>query len=291
MDSNGIIYGQVRIDLGHVDCGQAGNCLRSCDRHCFPLNEKTGKDKKLRLSVVIPAYNEENLIEKVVLDILKELDKERIESEVIIVDDNSSDRTSTIIDRLSQERNKVKAVHRLLPSGFGRAIRDGIEHATGDVIVTAMGDASDDPKDIVRYFRKIEEGFDCIFGSRFVKSAKINGYPLHKLVVNRLANTFLQCLFFTKHNDLTNAFKAYRREVVEAIKPIESLYFNITVELPLKALIRGYSIASIPINWYGRESGVSKLRIREMGRKYLYTSLYIWLQKMLISDDIKDRKI
>lgn len=244
----------------------------------------------MKLSVVIPAHNEEGLIEKVVLDILNELRKENIENEIVVVDDNSNDATPAIVDKLTKKYNTIKVIHRAPPNGFGRAIREGIENATGDVIVTAMGDASDDSKDIVRYFRKIEEGFDCVFGSRFVKGTTVRDYPSHKLFINRLANGFLQCIFLTKYNDLTNAFKAYRKEVIDSIKPIESIYYNITIELPLKALIRGYSIASIPINWYGRESGVSKLKIRDMGRRYLYTALYIWLQRVLIRDDIREKK-
>lgn len=243
----------------------------------------------MKLSVVIPAHNEEGGIEKVVTDILDELKKSEIDSEIIIVNDNSSDRTGEIAARLSREHRSIKVIDRIPPNGFGRAIREGLDNVTGDAVVVAMGDASDDPRDIVRYFRKIEEGYSCVFGSRFMKGATIDDYPPHKLFVNRLANLFLQCLFLTKHNDLTNAFKAYRKEVIAAIKPIESLYFNITIELPLKALIRGYSAAVIPINWYGRESGVSKLKIREMGRRYLYTALYIWLQRVLISDDIRER--
>ena len=244
----------------------------------------------MKLSVVIPAHNEGDLIEKVVEAIIEELEKESIDNEILIVDDNSTDSTWHTIALLAERYNNVRPVKRTSPNGFGRAVRDGIENAKGDVIVTAMGDASDDPKDIVKYFRKIEEGYDCVFGSRFIKGSYVNDYPMHKLIVNRIANAFLQCLFLSKHNDLTNAFKAYRKEVIEAIKPIESLYFNITVEIPLKALIRGYSIATVPINWYGRQSGVSKLRIRDMGRRYLYVALYIWLQRVLIQDDIRDRK-
>ena len=244
---------------------------------------------KMKLSVIIPACNEEALIKKVVLDILEDLKRESILNEIIIVDDNSSDSMPQIADRLASEYDNIRVIHRKPPNGIGRAIKEGIDDVKGDAIVTVMGDASDDPKDIVRYFRKIEEGYDCVFGSRFVKGAVVSDYPFHKLILNRLANTFLQVLFFTGHNDLTNAFKAYKREVIESMKPIESLYFNITVELPLKALVRGYKAASIPINWYGRESGVSKFSIRSLGRRYLYTSLYIWLQKMLIRDDIRDR--
>ncbi|MEW6407093.1 MAG: glycosyltransferase family 2 protein [Patescibacteria group bacterium] len=244
----------------------------------------------MKLSVIIPAHNEEDCIEKTVLDISEELKKESIDNEIIIVNDNSTDRTVSIINNLAQEYNDIRLINRQSPNGFGRAVREGLDNATGDVIIIAMGDASDDPRDIVKYFYKIEEGYDCVFGSRFIKGAMTRDYPFHKLIVNRIANTFLRILFLTKHNDLTNAFKAYRREVIDAIKPIESLYFNITIELPLKALIRGYSIASMPTNWYGRKSGVSKLKIKEMGRRYLYTTLYLWLQKTLIRDDIRDKR-
>lgn len=153
------------------------------------------RSDKMRLSVIIPAHNEEILIKKVVLDILEELNKESILNEIIIVDDNSSDSTPQIADQLAREHDSIRVIHRSPPNGFGRAIKEGIDNVKGDIIVTAMGDASDDPKDIVRYFRKIEEGYDCVFGSRFVKGAVINDYPLHKFIVNRLANTFLQVLF------------------------------------------------------------------------------------------------
>lgn len=244
----------------------------------------------MKLSVVIPAHNEEGCIEKVVLEIIDELKKEGIDNEIVIVNDNSTDLTAQVAEKLAKDHFNVKVVNRTPPNGFGRAVKEGLDNFTGDAVVIAMGDASDDPRDIVRYFRKIEEGYDCVFGSRFMRGAVVKDYPQHKLFVNRLANLFLQCLFMTAHNDLTNAFKAYKREVIEAIKPIESLYFNITIELPLKALIRGYKAAVVPISWYGRESGVSKLKIKEMGRRYLYVSLYLWLQKMLIKDDIRDRK-
>lgn len=252
----------------------------------------SGRSRKPKLlSVVIPAHNEEGVIEKVVLEIREELEKENIEHEIVVVNDNSRDTTPHIINRIAAKYPQIKPIHRKPPNGFGRAIRDGIDASTGDVIAVVMGDASDDPKDIVKYFRKIEEGYDCVFGSRFIKGSSTVDYPKHKLFVNRIANTFLMCLFWTSNNDLTNAFKAYRREVIEAIRPIESLYFNITVELPLKALIRGYRIATVPINWYGRHSGVSKLKIQEMARRYLYTSLSIWLQRILVNDDIKKKKI
>lgn len=244
----------------------------------------------MKLSIVIPAHNEEENIGETIGGIIDEMVKEKIDYEIIVVDDNSTDSTSKVLAEISNKHPNIKTVRRNPPKGFGRAIREGLMHAEGDVLATVMGDLSDDPTDIVRCFRKIEEGYDCVFGSRFINGSKVKDYPLVKLLINRLANNFVRALFFIKPNDITNAFKVYRREVINAIQPLQSLYFNITVEIPLKAIVRGFSYVQIPINWYGRKSGVSKLGIKEMGRKYLFTVLYVWLEKILLKDEINYKK-
>ncbi len=241
----------------------------------------------MELSVIIPAHNEEESIESTLLDIHRELENEDIKNEIIVVNDKSTDNTLLILEKLAKKFANLKVIDRKPPYGFGRAVKEGLDNFSGDVVTIVMGDASDDPKDIVRYFRKIKEGYDCAFGSRFIKGSVVKDYPMHKLIVNRIANTFIRCLFLIRYNDVTNAFKAYRREVIESIKPIQAIHFNITVELPLKAIARGYSYSIVPINWYGRTSRVSKLKIKEMGRKYLFTVLYVWLEKLLLKDDIR----
>jgi len=243
----------------------------------------------LKLSVVIPARNEEECLEKSVKDILARLEMERIEHEVMIVNDNSTDSTEDILKSLThQYPERVWYIHQLAPGGFGRAVALGLANVKGDVVVIAMGDASDDPGDIVKYFRTIErKNCDCVFGSRFIKGSDVRDYPWLKLGINRLANTFVKILFGLKCNDTTNAFKAYRTDVIKAISPLTSVHFNITVEIPLKAVIRGFSYEVVPINWYGRKSGLSKHRIRELGKKYLYTTLTLWLEKLLLGDDFK----
>ena len=241
----------------------------------------------MKLSIVIPAYNEKDCIGRVIREVVLELEKEKIEHEIIVVNDNSTDDTHQIIQELMRTHSTVRLVNRKPPNGFGRAVREGLLHVTGDVIGIVMGDLSDDPKDVVKCFRKIDEGYDCIFGSRFIKGSLVRDYPITKLIINRLANTFIRVLFLIRANDVTNAFKFYRAEVIKAIGPLQALYFNITVEMPLKAIARGFKYAEVPINWYGRKSGVSKLGIREMGRKYLFTVLYTWLEKILLQDEIK----
>lgn len=239
----------------------------------------------MKLSVVIPVHNEQDSIERTVRAIVETLSAEQILHEVILVNDNSKDRTSEILRDLTEQTSTVRVIHRSPPPGFGRAIRDGLSAITGDAVAIVMGDASDDPRDICLYYAKLKQGYDCVFGSRFRKGAEVKDYPFIKLLVNRLANNFVRVFFGLRYNDMTNAFKAYRAEVIKGVSPIQANHFNITVELPLKAITRGYSYTVVPVNWYGREAGVSKLTLREMGRKYLFTVLYVWLEKHLMADE------
>ena len=149
-----------------------------------------------------------------------------------------------------------------------------------------MADLSDAPEDVVACYREIEKGYDCAFGSRFIKGSKVTAYPKVKLIVNRIVNNMLRVLFLTPHNDLTNAFKVYRRHVIESISPLQAAHFNITIEMSLSALIRRYAIATLPLSWSGRTWGSSNLRLKEMGRRYLCTLLKIWFESLLIRDDL-----
>ncbi len=171
------------------------------------------------------------------------------------------------------------------PHGFGRAITRGLDAMTGDAVVIMMADESDDCRDVVRYWEKLNEGFDCVFGSRFVRGGGTIDYPPFKLFINRMANTFVRMMFQHGLNDTTNAFKAYRKTVIDGIRPILSPHFNITVELPLKAIVRGYSFTTIPITWRNRRHGVAKLKLEEMGSRYLFICLYVWLEKYFSRGD------
>ena len=241
----------------------------------------------MNLSVVIPAYNEEQNIGRCLEELRHVLrDKYHIPYEIIVVNDNSTDGTEDVI-RAEMERDPaVRLLNRTPPGGFGRAVRAGVEAVGGDVVVIYMADLSDDPEDVVAYYRKIGEGYDCVYGSRFVRGAAVENYPRLKRVVNRVVNTCVRLLFWTRFNDLTNAFKAYRTDVVRDCGPYRSCHFNITLEMSLGALIRRYNIAQVPIRWYGRTWGSSKLKMREMGRRYLSTLLMMFFQRMLISDDL-----
>jgi dolichol-phosphate mannosyltransferase len=141
----------------------------------------------------------------------------------------------------------------------------------------------------VRYWKQLGAGYDCVFGSRFVRGGGVIDYPRVKYVVNRAANLFLRLLFHIKLNDVTNAFKAYRREVIDGCRPFLSPHFNLTIELPLKAIVRGFTWTVIPITWRNRRAGLSKLELREMGSRYLFICFYVWIEKYFSRGDYKKK--
>jgi len=245
----------------------------------MPMNQ-------FKLSVVIPACNEEGTIAPTLEDLQKALVQEEIPFEIIVVNDNSTDRTASVVESIVERDARVRMLTRRPPGGFGRAIRTGLDAVSGDFVVIYMADYSDHPKDVVAYYRKLEEGYDCVFGSRFVKGSHVENYPWLKLVVNRIVNKMIEWLFWCRFNDLTNAFKAYRAEVIRASGPFRASHFNITIEMSLSALIRKYHIVQIPISWSGRTAGVSKLKMVEMGRRYLSTLAKVMAERFLIGDDV-----
>jgi dolichol-phosphate mannosyltransferase len=239
----------------------------------------------MKLSVVIPAQNEEGSVGQTVEGIVAALERERIDYEVLVVDDGSADGTAGVVAALAERNPRVRCRPSHYEKGFGMAIRAGLDLFEGDAVVIAMADASDDPEDLIRYHRLLEDGWDCAFGSRFVPGAQVHDYPRLKLFINRLANQFIRILFRHRYNDTTNAFKGYRREVIETISPLLSKHFNLTVEMPLKAIVRGHSYEVIPTSWTNRTSGVPKLAMREMGSRYLFIVLYVWLESTLSRGD------
>lgn len=244
-----------------------------------------------KLSVVIPAYNEEKNLPEVLNSLQGEFRKEQIPYEIVVVNDNSRDGTAAVIEGFMAADACVRTVNRRRPGGIGRAIRAGLEAVTGDVVIVYMADCSDHPSDAVAYYRKIEEGYDCVFGSRFMKGSRVTDYPHLKLVINRIVNKSMQWLFRCPFNDLTNAFKAYRAEVLRECGPFRASHFNITIEMSLAAVIRNYHIAQIPIGWTGRAWGSSNLRITEMGRRYLSTLIKSLAEWFLISDDLLSERL
>lgn len=241
------------------------------------------------LSVVIPAQNEEGCIAATVEHLHLELRLQDIPHEIVVVDDGSTDNTWPLLQDLHARIPACRPVQNTGEHGFGRAITFGFDRLAGDAVVVMMADESDDCRDVVRYWETLNEGWDAVFGSRFVPGGGVIAYPRHKLLLNRMANLFLKLLFNVPLNDFTNAFKAYRRSALDGCRPFLSPHFNLTVELPLKIVVRGYSWTVLPITWRNRRAGVSKLKIREMGSRYLFIALYCWLEKYFSRGDYRAR--
>jgi dolichol-phosphate mannosyltransferase len=239
------------------------------------------------LSIVIPARNEEGCVASTLERLHAELRLHNVPHEIIVVDDGSTDKTWELLESAKGHIPSLRPVQNPGPHGFGRAIARGLAYMTGDAVVIMMADDSDDSRDVVRYWEKLKEGYDCVFGSRFMRGGGVIDYPKPKLFLNRLANYFIRVLFRIDLNDTTNAFKAYRKEVIDGCQPLIAPHFNATIELPLKAIVRGYSWTTVPITWRNRRTGTSKLQIKEMGSRYLFICLYVWLEKYFSRGDYR----
>lgn len=236
-------------------------------------------------SVIIPAKNEENNIAKTITAIRDEFGREKINFEIVVVNDHSTDGTRRVVEEMGRQDQRIRAVDNDAAFGIGYAIRKGFEVYKGDLAIIAMADSSDDPKDMVKFVRAIEEGFDCCFGNRWCREAVILNYPKHKLAINRFVNFGMSVLFGVPYRDITNAFKCYSRQTINGIKPVLSRHFNITVELPLKAIVRKYKYKVVPTNWYNRRIGKSNLKLKEMGSRYFFIMMYVLMEKFLCGQD------
>jgi dolichol-phosphate mannosyltransferase len=240
-----------------------------------------------QLSVVIPARDEDASVASTVEGVHRELSLHQVPHEIVVVDDGSTDATWDVLQRLAPTMPALRPVQNAGPFGFGRAVICGIDAASGDAVVIMMADASDDSRDVVRYWQKLNEGYEAVFGSRFSNGGRVIDYPWPKLFLNRGFNLFIRLLFGLKFNDTTNAFKAYRATTLRGLRPFLSPHFNLTVELPLKTIVRGYSWTVIPITWRNRRAGVAKLKIKEMGARYMFIVLYVWLEKYFSRGDFR----
>jgi dolichol-phosphate mannosyltransferase len=238
-------------------------------------------------SVIVPACDEQDSLPSTLAGIHETFQREGVPHEIVVVDDGSRDRTWAVLQELQQTIPTLAPVQNPGPHGFGRAVVCGLNHMRGDACVIMMADASDAPADAVRYWRLLNEGWDCAFGSRFIKGSEVIDYPRVKLFVNRLANFLVRVGFHIELNDTTNAFKAYRRTVIEGCRPFLAPHFNLTVEIPLKAIVRGFTWTVIPISWRNRRHGEPKLKIQEMGSRYFFICAYVWLEKYFSRGDYR----
>ena len=239
----------------------------------------------MKVSIVIPAHNEEGSIRQTVETLYEKLEDEKIDHEIVVINDNSQDKTEEILQNLQTTIPTLTYHNNDGLNGFGFAVRFGLSRFTGDCVAIMMADLSDSPDDLVKFYRKMLEGYDCVFGNRWGKDGEVIDYPATKRFLNRLANYIVKVVFGIKYGDCTNAFKLYRRETIDGLKPFLSPHFNLTLELPLKSIVRGYNYAVVPNSWRNRQTGISKLKIKEMGSRYFFILLYCLIEKYFSRGD------
>ncbi|HMO61292.1 MAG TPA: glycosyltransferase family 2 protein [Ferruginibacter sp.] len=245
----------------------------------------------MKLSVVIPAYNEALNLPDTIQAFYSALQQHNIEHELLVVNDNSKDNTEEVIEQLQQSVPTLRTVFNPPPAnGFGMAVRKGLDNFTGDCVAIVMADLSDSPEDLVKFYNTfVEQKVDCVFGNRFTKGAVVEGYPKTKLIINRIVNHTIAILFKIRYRDFTNAFKLYSKQTIEGLHPFLSPHFNLTVELSLKAVVRGHSYAIVPNSWRNRKHGTSNLKIKEMGSRYFFIILYCFIEKYFSRGDFKKK--
>lgn len=233
------------------------------------------------LSVVIPCYNEESVIEVTVKNLSEALKSAGILYEILCVNNASSDRTEDVLLKLTSEISGVRYINTPPIAGYGVAVRWGLEFFSGKAVVIVMADGSEEPGDVITFYQKIEEGYDCAFGDRFAQKASVVGYPLFKRILNRLGNSLIAWISRANYNDFTNGFKCYQKHVIDSIKPLYADQFNLTIEMSINAVMSGARYAVVPNSWKDREAGVSKFKLLKQSKLYLMTIAYCWLRANL----------
>jgi len=241
----------------------------------------------MKLSIVMPAYNEALNLPDTIYAFYNKLCEHNIDHEFVVVNDNSKDNTQQVIEELQKSVTSLTTVFNHGPNGFGYAIRKGLESFTGDCVAIVMADLSDSPDDLVKFYEAlVQHKVDCVFGNRW-ENGNVKNYPKTKYFLNRLGNNLISIVFGIKYNDYTNAFKLYSKQAINGLKPFLSPHFNLTLELPLKAIVRGYAYVIVSNSWKNRVHGKSNLKIKEIGSRYFFIILYCFIEKYFGKDEFK----
>jgi dolichol-phosphate mannosyltransferase len=238
------------------------------------------------LSVVMPAYNEAAVIGDTLRALMGHLDRQDFDYEIVVVDDGSRDATALVLVALEGSAPRLRHVTNPGPHGYGCAVRYGLRNFAGEAVVVVMADGSDAPEDVVAYYQKIREGYDCAFGMRFGPGTRVEGYPRFKRVLNRIGNRAIAWLTGSDYTDFTNGFKCFRREVIERMEPLVGAQFNLTVEMSIKAVLGGARVAVVPNSWIERSDGVSKFNVLRVSWLYVLTIAYCLIQHRLAQGGI-----
>jgi len=206
--------------------------------------------------------------------------KEKIDYEILVVDDKSKDGTIEIVKKISSLDKRVKIIVRDSSPGFGSSLVDGSKKASGDIIIWTMADLSDDLNSIPKMIRKIEEGKDMVIASRNVSGGSRGDQNKLKAIGSTLFSRIARILFNLPVYDITNAFRAFRPELINQIK-LENNNFAISPEFAIKAHLAGYKLAEVPTTYSERKIGEAKTKLFKMGLFYYKMLFRYWLKSLI----------
>ena len=219
------------------------------------------------VSFVIPCHNEEMNVAPLVKGITDFYGQYVLE--ILIVDDNSTDRTAEVTENLAKKYKCVHLIKRSPPNGVGRALRDGLKEAKGEYIIIMDSDFQHIIPEIRDLFDVIANGADVAIGSRFSRESVLVNYAFTKILANRAFHVVANILLAKRFRDISNNLKIFRSEVAKKLV-IESDDFAANVETGLKPILLGYRVVEVPISWVNRsiDMGSSTFRICKTGPNY-----------------------
>ncbi len=227
-------------------------------------------DAEPKVTIVIPALNEELNIENTLTTLEEKL---HLPHRVIVVNDSSDDRTAAIVERLAGSHPNIRLVHSCRPRGITNALKSGFESVGTPITVVMMADLCDDPNTVSKMYEKIEEGYDLICASRYMPEGKRLGGPRIQGFFSRHVCASLKKLTGIPTHDVSNAFKMYRTELLRTT-PLDEAGFASSLEICVKAFLKGYRIAEVPTTWKGRTAGKSSFKMLKVARSYF--RWYLW---------------
>lgn len=226
---------------------------------------------KSKLDIILPVYNEQENIEQVLRGIKKNV---KTPCKIIIVPYDAKDPTIPVISRLRKEMKNVEIVKSIYGKGLANQLKSGFAHSKSKMIAIMMADLSDDPKDLDKMVEKIDKSYDFICASRYMKGGRRSKAPLLKGLLSHLACETLYYILKIPTRDATNAFKCFKRELLDEIKVESVKGFELPLELTVKAHRLGFKIGEIPTSWKERMGGKTKFKLFDSLRYYLRWYIY-----------------
>jgi glycosyltransferase involved in cell wall biosynthesis len=232
---------------------------------------------RMKLSILVPVYNERTLVEKSLGQVLAAPLPEQMEREVVVVDDCSTDGTSAILERLAAREAAIRLHRHAVNQGKGAAVRTAIRNATGDFCLIQDADLEYDPADYPKLLRPLLDGHaDAVFGSRYLTADQTRVLPFWHSLINRTLTTVSNMFCNLNLTDMETCYKAFRTDLLKSI-PIRSNRFGIEPEITMKCAKRKLRIYEVPINYHGRSYEEGKKIGWKDGPKALAVILYYWI--------------